>query len=236
MEYLRGGDLEKVGRLRISQACFRNAANFLDNARYALGQAIGVRKYFLDNSEAERDENHVLGDLRSRFYADYVALLLYSTAEHTRLGILEMLGLKTVTAADRSRIYALKKTLNALEAHVPDHPITTATKIFDASGARHKAWNYRNAWVHDQPKRVESILYNPPRQSFVVRDGSGFDYSLIGATTSFDYTWDELVELFQEALHATKDFLEVCGNEWEAFHDVVKAEYETRFEPDNEAE
>ncbi len=235
MEYISASNLDQLSRVRLSQVCFRDAANCLDNARYALGQAIGVRKHFLSQSTGELDSNRILADLRSRFYADYVSLLLYSTAEHTRFGILEMLGLKTLIQNYPGK-YKLAKTLNALEALHSGNPITAATRVFDASDERHRTWAYRDKWVHDQPMRVETVLYTPPRRDFVRRKDKDWpwDMALMGAKAPFDFTWEELISLLKSALQVTADFLSVCSTEWESFYSQIETEYRSILGNDDE--
>lgn len=229
MEYIPlnrvGFDVDKLKRVRVSQVCFRDAANYLDNARYALGQAVAVRKSFMAESKNEKDSHHVLADLRSRFYADYVALLLYSTAEHACTGIEKMLGLtlKSVPKPD----YKLKRVANALKNRYPNEPITTAAEKFDGSPEREAIWKYRNDWVHNKPKRVETVLYDPPRQDFVLKNMGSWEMSLIGAKVGFDYTWEGLVSLLQSTLQETADFLGACATAWEHLYQGVNDEGES---------
>lgn len=220
MEFLIDFNHNRLHQKRLSQVCFRDSANYLYNARYALGQAIGMRRHYLSRSQKERDENHVLADVRSRFFADYVPLLLYSSGEHARIGVLELLELKAEVHKYKGG-YALEKTRKMLDALKPNTAFTKAIQQFDDSEARKHTWGYRNDWVHNAPQRVETVIYNPPRQSFVEPPNKDMPYSTawMGVETPFDFTWADFITLLQEGISATADFLTACADEWEKFHD-----------------
>lgn len=211
MEWLSTNDSEITSQLRLSYVCFYDASRFLQNARYALGQSIAIRRYFKGLSTQENDNNHAFSDIRSRFYADYVALLLYSTAEHTRTGIVKLFSLNLSQVTGR---YNLLKTLNALEELFPNDPITIATKRFDDSPERLSVWKYRDDWVHGKPQRVETILYDPPRTDYIDNTFHSLPITLMGAESKFDLTWEELIDMLKIGLVHTSDFLNVCADQW----------------------
>jgi hypothetical protein len=220
MEHISSTDLNLLSRVRLSQVCFRDAGTFLNNAEYALGQAIAVRKYFMDRSSKQQDNNHVLADLRSRFYADYVPLLLYSAAEHGRRGIVEIFELAPQLSTTSGK-YPLKKTVTVMTTSYSNSFITKALIDFDNSQARRDSWKYRDAWVHNKPPRVESILYDPPRKDFVAKKGNSdlpWGGAVIGGQVSPDYTWEQLVKLLGDALTDTMKFIENCADEWERLY------------------
>jgi hypothetical protein len=177
-----------------------------------------VRNYYLDKSTTANDNDHMLADLRSRFYADYVPLLLHATWEHARVGLLELFNLKDTVKDIRPKSFALRQTRKAFELHQPQSPITKALLDFENSDARNSVQRYRDDWVHDKPPRVESIFYNPPRESYVRFKDETFpwDSALIGAELPPpDYSWDILVIMLKDALRPTIAFLTACADEWE---------------------
>jgi hypothetical protein len=197
-----------TSQIRISSVCFRDAANQVRNAHYALGQAVAVRKYFLAKSKKEQDNDYFLADIRSRFYADYVALLIYASAEHICVGLGTLLGKEM---KNEKKLNQLKKIVEEVK---PNSDIANAVTQFDASTQVKQIWNYRRLWVHSKPPRVETFLYDPPRVSLVAEE-DGVVYTGLGASFDFDYKWEELIDLFKIGLADTAKFLNACADEWE---------------------
>lgn len=204
-----------ASRLRLSNVCFRDAAHNVRNARYALGQAVAVRKYYLARRKAERDNDHLSADVYSRFYADYVPLLLYSASDHTFAGLLELLGQRKSCEKKNGELKTGDSLLKCSHATLAGKgAISNALSIFVQSSARQDIWNYRKKWVHNKPPRVESVFYNPPRHDLIWKMGE-ITMSTGGVRYSPDYTWEGLIDKLKAALSDTATILNFCADEWE---------------------
>lgn len=199
-------DKEALSRVRISQICFRDASNALRNTHYALGQAIGVKQYFLNLSQNNRDNNYVLAHIRSRFYADYVPLLLVSSAEHSREGLKELLQLPKNSKWNSVKEFFANKYAK--------QNFTPRILEYIESENRTKIANYRNDWVHNKPPIIESPLYNLPRNDFIPKN-SNILWIAGDVAVEPDYKWDELIELLKQGIVEVAEFLKVCVNLWE---------------------
>lgn len=217
MEDIVRNDINLVKCLRLSQVRFRDAWENIRRARYALGQAIAVRKFYMDKIESLRDNYHALADLNSRFYADYVPLLLFASVEHARVGILDLFDFKSAFASYKGpSTYKLRKTLSFFNTQLPNSEIVTAISRFDQSRARQDIWEYRDKWFHHKPMRIESIFYNPPYEDFVMTLDP-WQMAAIGAkkTPNYDYSWDDFIEKLKDALEDTARFTYACVYEWD---------------------
>lgn len=220
MDWISARDMDLLSRLRLAQVCFRDSSMTLRNARYALGHAVGVRKYYLDRSSESHDTSHVLADVYSRFYADYVALLLWSTGEHLLSGLRDLFG-KTENAVDKyrknkegKRSARVTGVRRLFDTELASYPITEVIRLFDESIVRREIWKYRNDWVHNKPPRVETILHNLPRMDFILDDFPG-KAALLGVSVPPDYLWNDLIEKLKVALVATAITLDFSSREWE---------------------
>ncbi len=215
VEWISGFEFQQVGCVRLSRVCLYDAANDVRNAHYALGQAIAVRKYFGDRSKSERDNDAVLADVRSRFYADYVPLLLWSAGEHTCTALVHLFDLdkafKKYGQGHDPRVHRVRKLF---EGEQPGNNVTKALIAFDDSQAREKVAKYRNNWVHNKPPRVESLLYNPPRVSGVTQIGN-LPMMAVGYESDPDYMWNDLIAMLNKSLGDIAEFLNAAQDEWE---------------------
>lgn len=209
-DYVSVSDAEITSALRKSNVCFRDAAYTLNSARYALGQAIGVRQYFMSKSQTNHDTDHAMADIRSRFYADYMPLLLIASAEHTFAGLQYLFDLK-ISDKISSRF---KPVLDALSKQHPGHNMVSFLTSYGKSSVREKMRKYRNDWVHNKPPIVESILYNSPRHDFRHDEGDWKMFA-VGVHIKPDYTWDGLIALLKVTTQETAVLLEKCADEWE---------------------
>ncbi len=205
-------DSSLTKKLRLSNVKFRDAAHCALNAYYSLREAIATRQYYFSLSKEIHDEYHFLSDTRSRFYADYVPLLLVAASEHILTGLLKLFPLQLGEGK-----YRLKRILNAFKKYESKNNITDVLQNFDSSQVRKKILEYRDDWVHNKPPMVESFLYNPPLDDYSINLGDttffGFD-----VTPPEDYKWDELIELLKEGLHEIAILIQKSADEWERIY------------------
>lgn len=208
-------DMERLRAIRKSRVRLHDAQEKLRSARYALGQAIATRKYYLERVIEERDDNHIQGHWLSRFYADYVPLLLTSCIDHTVKGYKDLYDL-TLSSKKGD---VLQKLLFTLEEARPQDPMTSILKIFDNSEERAFIFKYRHDWVHQKPPRVETIFYNPPYTDGISnREDFPWDMYIVGYASSPDYSWEDFVRLLKISLVSTVKILDVFATEWEKLY------------------
>lgn len=204
---------ETLSRLRKSRGSIQDAANALLNARYALSQAMGVRQYYLSLSSDPRDENHVLADLRSRFYGDYVPLLLCSCVEHTLTVTIQLHALSNKPKKVKDRERRIDAVRREMMEKYPKSNLTSVLAQLADSETYKAVSKYRNDWVHNEPHKVESILYQPRRRDYIQREGNMI-MSAMGVSHKPDYSWDAFIALLKAALTEVSTFVEMSADEW----------------------
>jgi hypothetical protein len=201
-------DHDLLMRLWKSNVHFRTAGNFLRNARYALGQAVAVRKHFSDKSKSEGDNNHMLADLRSRFYIDYVPLLLFAIEEHIMDALKELYSIPGHKKSNETKLsWLLSQKTYILSTSLP-----ILLNNFNSSSERERTRKYRNNWVHNDQLSVESIFPNPlsPEKSFteITLTSHGF------ISEPFDYRWEDMINDFKVVTLGIATLLDICIDEW----------------------
>lgn len=194
-------NIEKIKLLRISGPCFYDAAHFIRCAQYSFAQAIGHQKYYVEKgvSELSSTENLAAGHFYRRFYMDYIPVLLWSSMEHCANGIAVLSHIELKKG--NHSFYQLQANKTKLSPK-----IAKAIEQFDTSAERERIWKYRNNWVHNEPPRIESIFYSPPRNPFVGQLGN-IEFVLQGVEAPPDYEWDSIVSEVRQALIDTYHFL-----------------------------
>lgn len=190
----------------IASACFQDTFYTLQEASHALSEIFAHQIWYLEKKDTP---DEWLAAFFSRFYADDVALRLYSAAEHLANGIIMMLE---ITDKDLEP-YKVKRSSqrvivgNYLCNKKMNHPVTkSAIKLNDS-----KQWcdtiNYRNRLVHDQPPTVKGlgIVYERRRRWKQVSNGQ---FTLgIGGGDKPEYSVKDLVGFIKPALFQFSDTL-----------------------------
>lgn len=216
VEYIYSPDLELLKRLRLSYVRFRDAVEKLRNAHYAMTQALGVRKYYSAQSVSAKDENAVKADWYSRFYMDYVPLLLCSAVNHCLTGVVELHALKEELPHYKGD-YLLKKLVNWAYTEASDGAISGALSKLDSSHSWSVILNYRNDWVHNKPPIVESILYNPPYVHPLYELGSS-KMTALGYSVAPDHKWNDLVTSVSTTMSEVLSVLDAATRQWEVVY------------------
>jgi len=123
----------------------------VEEATYAFHEILAHRKWYLEKREAP---NELTAIFFSKFYADDVALRLYSAGEHLANALLFMLE---VSKHDLDRYKKKNRiSLQVVVGHYlineyPNDPVTKAILKLVKSKGWLKTIKYRNDWVHNQP-------------------------------------------------------------------------------------
>jgi hypothetical protein len=145
--------------------------------------------------------------------------LLWSVGEHACNGLEKLFAL---SPHGGKRQYKLKRVRLAFESQYPNHKFVLPLRNFDDSKAREEIWKYRDDWVHNKPPRVESIFYNPPRESCTFDVDKWAKEGIADQTPPPDYKWDDLIEKLKVALTDTGTFLNACNDEWESVYNLLR--------------
>lgn len=141
----------------IASVCLRDAISAVNGARYALQEVLAHRKWYLEKRNPPSVSNAAFF---GRFYADNVALRLYSGGEYLAEAIVNMLEISKLSLKSNAeegwstRQIVVGRYL--LKEH-PTHPITLAIKRLKDSDDWLRTLEYRNAWVHNQPPLIEGM-------------------------------------------------------------------------------
>jgi hypothetical protein len=209
---LKDPEFEELERIRLSRVCLHDAAEDIRGAGYALKQAVDVKNDYLAQTDSEQSNRELvaLAYYFGRFYADYVPLLLYSSAKDALDAIYYLFNWETKNETGK----ALKWLLGDYRNFLPT-TFVEALSTFEKSRGREHVWTYRNGWVHNKAPRIETPLYDPPRDAGIRQIGpwrmAGF-----GLTVKPRYRWSEWIDALAQALSDTVALLNACADVWEA--------------------
>lgn len=156
----------------VASTCLRDAVDVLCDVRFALFEAFAHKVWF-ENYEAE--SKRWVGIHFARFFADDVALRLYSAGLHLAAGLTNMLEISKKDLAKRGKRKRMNHRLVAvadyLQTELSDTKISKSMQDLIAS----KEWNatidYRNKWVHNQPPLIEGVgIVYERRNRWIVSD------------------------------------------------------------------
>jgi hypothetical protein len=134
----------------IAAVCLADAVHTLTEARYAMFEALA---HLILYRAAAEEETAVFF---ARFYADNVALRLYSSAEHLANAVVCMLEIdeKRLEPYTKKYISRAAQVGNLLKREFPNHAVTNAILALANSPEWQRASLYRNEWVHGQPPNL----------------------------------------------------------------------------------
>lgn len=187
----------------IAVVCLRDAADYMQEARYALKECISRRVFYTEEIEPPNETN---ANFFGRFFADGAVLRLYSCAEHIANCIRFFLPITD----DELRRYREDRCYTSMAATVgtfltkerPNHPITLAVLQLAESDDWQFVRQYRNQWVHDQRPAIKGLgVFYERRRRWRISD-EGRAMLGIGAGDQPPLTLDTLVARIQNALAA----------------------------------
>lgn len=142
--------------LDVALLCLRDATDYFQEARLALHECKACVEWY----RVERDPpRQIEAIFTGRFYADDIALRLYSAAEHLANFLQCFLGI----SGEDLKPYLEGRTSKAsivghyLMDKMPDHELSKAAKRFIERDECQFSLDYRNKWVHDQRPPVEGL-------------------------------------------------------------------------------
>jgi hypothetical protein len=143
-------------------ACLHDALRSIEEATYAFHEILAQRKWYLEKRETPNETSAIFF---SKFYADDVALRLYSAGEHLANAIVLMLEISQhdLRRSRKKNRIGLQVILgHYLINEQPNNPVTKAILKLVKAKEWLKTIKYRNDWVHNQPPTVEGlgIVYN----------------------------------------------------------------------------
>ena len=204
-----------------ASVCLNDALRTLEQAVYALSEVFAHQVWYLEKKDPP---SKMAAAFFGRFYADDVALRLYSAGEQYLVdAIKKMLEISEKQLApykmERKKKYKreeinprkitrLEIVGDFLSAQETVYPFTEAI----ASLADLKEWkttvDYRNRWVHEQPPTVKGlgIVYKRGRRWKPLLTGKGYTLG-IGGGDKPEYSVDKLVKFIQPAMFKFTDTL-----------------------------
>ncbi len=194
----------------VAAVCLQDAFRTIDDAIYALGEILAHRVWYLQKRDKPSELTAVFF---SRYYADDVALRLYSAGEHLANAITKMLEIKE----DALRPYKKNRVSHQvilgkfLVHELPDHPITKAVKKLMDSEDWEKTYKYRNDWVHNKPPIIAGmgLVYERRRRWQLVQGGKVLG---IGGGDSPMYTAEDLINFLRCSLFLIAELLDNIAN------------------------
>lgn len=187
--------------LTVAAVCLQDATAVLQEARYALLEAMAHLVWYREKSDPP---NESLALFFGKFYADDVALRLYAAAEHTANAIINMLdlenGLSRFKKAKMSRVSSQQALVGIyLTAELPDHEITKTVLKLKNSDDWRKIREYRDEWVHNKPPIIKGLGVGYERRNRIVKS-EGATHISIGSGDSPSYSVDELLGIAKLAM------------------------------------
>ncbi len=228
-------DLMHGGSLGIALVCLRDAYFRLDSAKISLYNAhVQFHWYekFIDNAPLPLEAK-----IFSKYYLDYVPLLLYAFQEDISEFILnfnnKMTNFKnwkklpsTVKLLDKKRISsnAGQTGLFLKEKH-PKLNFTKGISKLILNEDWKKAINYRNSWVHKKPPIIEGLGVQHSRNSRIKRENGQKSFGFGGASEP-DYTINELFDICTKSLEAAvelaNDIISIVDDKSEQIKSDIK--------------
>ena len=140
----------------IAVVCLRDAAEYYQEARLALHECrAGVEWYRVERDPPLPETAVFVG----RFYADDVALRVYSSAEHLAAFLQAYLQIpdRKLKPYSRGRTSKASQLGHYLMENMHDHVVTRAVSEFVNDENCTFTLNYRNKWVHEERPRIGGL-------------------------------------------------------------------------------
>lgn len=191
----------------IAAVCLLDAAEYIQESRYALKECVSSRAFYLEETEPP---NEPRANFFGRFFADGAILRLYSCAEHIANCIRFFLPITDdeLRRYRGDRYTSIAATVGRfLTNERPNPPITQAVLQLVESDDWQFVCRYRNQWVHDQRPAIEGLgVFYERRRRWRISD-EGRAMLGIGAGDQPSLTLDILVPRTHNALAALLDVM-----------------------------
>ncbi|HEY3116072.1 MAG TPA: hypothetical protein VGK54_04965 [Chloroflexota bacterium] len=194
----------------IAAVCFVDAAHTLAGVRHALFEFHAHGIYYREKTTPPEPMAAVWFE---RYYADDVALRLYSAAEHIANALVFMFQIP------EAQLKPFRKPARTSLQSVVGHFLLKTKKSLPVSKtlkalAGSKSWNstvtYRNEWVHAQPPTIYGLgfLYHRKKRWKTTSDGSF--YLGVGGGDTPKYTTAQLVAFIEPAFQLLLKTFDAC--------------------------
>jgi hypothetical protein len=193
----------------IATACLQDATSALEEARYALLEALA---HILWHREKRERPNEGEAVFFGKFYADDAALRIYAAGEHLAHAIESMLEIKKevhdfkkLKLAKRKNVVSKQAIVgNYLIKNYPDHEITKTIRKLKESAEWKKTRKYRDDWVHSKPPIIKGMGIGYERRNRLQVSANSIGIS-VGGGDEPQYSVDELLSFIKAAsFHLTE--------------------------------
>lgn len=186
----------------IAAVCLQDATSVLQEARYALLEAIAHLVWHREKSESASEH---LALFFGKFYADDVALRLYAAAEHLANAIVNILDIESGLAEFKKSIKLGVSSKQAivgqyLAKYHPTHEITKAVLFLRDSKDWKKTRDYRDDWVHGKPPILKGLGVEYERRNRLIVTSNTIGVTF-GSGDEPTHSVDELVGFTKTSLH-----------------------------------
>lgn len=188
----------------IAAVCLQDATSMLQEARYALLEAMAHIVWHREKCEPSNERGAVFF---GKFYADDAALRIYAAGEHLANAIVNMLEIKKEVHEFKKQKLAKKKNISSKQAIVgnyliendPSHEITEAILKLKESDEWRKTRKYRDDWVHGKPPIVKGMGIEYERRNRLIVTPNSIRVSFGGGDAP-QYSIDDLLGFVKPAL------------------------------------
>jgi|GEM_PF-4627265 len=97
----------------------------------------------------------------------------------------------------------------------PQSTLTKAFRTFWYVDEREQVWEYRDYWIHNKPKRIETVFDDPAYDSMIDTTTNRRWQRLGGMGSSFEISWEDYMNNLTKVFVETGDFIDACCDEWE---------------------
>ena len=190
--------------LPIAAVCLQDATAMLQEARYALLEALAHIAWHREKRDPPNESDAVFF---GKFYADDAALRIYAAGEHLANAIVNMLGINKEVNDFKKQKLAKKKNVQSKQAIVgnyliendPGHKVTKAILKLKNSDEWKKTRKYRDDWVHNKPPIIGGMGIEYERRNRLMV-GSGYIGISFGGGDIPQYSVDDLLGFMKPAL------------------------------------
>ena len=185
-------------------ACLQDATSMLEEARYALLEALAHIVWHREKRDPPNESDVVFF---GKFYADDAALRMYAAGEHLANAIVSMLEIKSEVREFKKQKLLKKKSVTSKQAIVgnylienrPGDKVTKAVLKLKESGEWEKTRKYRDNWVHNKPPIIKGMGIGYERRNRLVVTTNSVRVS-VGGSVAPQYSIDDLLSFMKPAL------------------------------------
>jgi len=195
-----------LSRVPHASVCLNDSLSALGEATYALRESFAHEVWYKEEAEYT---NETTANYFIRYYADDVALRLYSASEHLANAIIDFLPIgKKSFLRHQKKLSSIQSTVGKyLMRQRPKLPISISISELVKNSAWTETITYRNNWVHSQPPLVSGLgvqWLRKTRWSEVIKDGivTGHRIDLGGLGDKPSYSPQQLRSIVAQALVA----------------------------------